>query len=297
MGIFVFDPLTGDPTITSANRAKRPNMFSASKTENLCIFCKGNEALTPTSTYQDSDDWNVRTFDNKFPLMPDHEIIVHSPLHDKDIENLPHEQNVRLIRAYLNRTSHYGQQDKEVLIFNNKGGRAGASITHSHSQIVAAKGFPGIMEKEKESALKYFNEKKSCYWCDEIYEAVSSKRLIHESSHFVVFVPKACRWSYEMVLAPKNHKPNFGFIDEMEINDLAYVLKGALNSYSGAFEGPDRNFWIHTQRYEPYHWHIGFIPHIKVFGALELGAGIWVSDKATPEDSATKLKEFFNSSD
>jgi UDPglucose--hexose-1-phosphate uridylyltransferase len=309
MGTFIFDPLTGEPTILATNRASRHDQTGAVNTivvkpqstgvkkiadKNACFFCKGNEHLTPETLYQDSDDWNVRVFNNKFPLLPDHEIIVHSPDHNSDIEDFSRDQNVRVIRAYLNRVSYFGSQDKEVIIFNNKGGKAGASIIHPHSQIVAAKGFPGILEKEKESSLHYFNEKNSCYWCDEYKEALAKgERVVFESSHFVVFSPKACRWSYELVLVPKNHKPNFGFIDEIEINDLAHVLASTLKVYKKAFDNPDRNFWIHTTRYEPYHWHIGFIPHIKVFGALELGAGIWVSDKATPEDAAKELKVHF----
>jgi UDPglucose--hexose-1-phosphate uridylyltransferase len=301
MGIFIFDPLTGSPTIIATNRAKRHDQGGAitqlaggASAVPVCYFCKGSEGLTPQTLYQDADDWNVRVFNNKFPLMPDHEVIVHSPQHAKDMEDFSHEQNVRIIRAYLDRVSYFGSQDKEVIIFNNKGGRAGASIVHPHSQIVAAKGFPGILEKEKESALHYYNERSSCFWCDEWREAVKTQsRVVYESSHFVLFCPKACRWSYELVLVPKQHKPNFGFIDDVEINDLAKVLPGALIAYKNCFSSPDRNFWVHTVRYEPYHWHIGFIPHLKVFGALELGAGIWVSDKASPEDAGTALSKYY----
>lgn len=297
MNSFIFDPLTGEPTILATNRAKRTDqtgaissIIASDSKEKPCFFCKGNENMTPSTIYIDSDDWNVRVFKNKFPLMEDHEIIVHSPFHDKDIEDLPCAQNVRIIRAFLNRVSYYGTQDKEIIIFNNRGGKAGASILHPHSQIIAAKGFPGIIQKEKEAALHYYNEMNLCFWCDEITKAIEEqKRVVYESSHFVLYVPKACRWSYEMQLVSKHHKPNFGFIDEMEINDLAMILKGALHAYNMLFDRPDRNFWIHSVRYEPYHWHVGFIPHIKVFGALELGAGIWVSDKATPEDAAQEL--------
>ena len=80
-------------------------------------------------------------------------------------------------------------------------------------------------------------------------------------------------------------------MNEMEIGDFAIVLQAALRAYDELFDRPDRNFWIHTMRYEPYHWHVGFLPHIKVLGGLELGAGIWVSDKATPEDAARQLGE------
>src|SRR3989344_479881 len=179
MSTFIFDELTGLPTLLATNRAKRPDQTGAvtsikpvkkganeATIDKQLIFSKGYEQNTPEAVYQDADDWNVRVFKNKFPLVDDHEIIVHSPHPDRDIDDLPLEQNIRIIRAYLNRVSFYGSQDKEVMIFNNRGGRAGASIVHPHSQIVALKGFPGILEKEKESALKYWNEHNSCFWCD-----------------------------------------------------------------------------------------------------------------------------------
>jgi UDPglucose--hexose-1-phosphate uridylyltransferase len=304
---FIFNPHSGVPTIMAANRAKRPDQTGVvakkkeevssiageAKKEKVDFFAKGNEHMTPPTLYQDQDDWNVRAFKNKFPLIDDHEVIVHSPDPIKDLEEFSCAQVERVIKAYLNRTDYYGSQGKEVIIFNNRGGKAGASLSHPHSQIVAAQGFPGIVEKEKREALKYFNAHNHCMWCDELKKVLKQKeRVVYESTHFVAFVPKACRWSYEMRIIPKNHKPNFGFIDEEEIQDLAMVLKAVLSAYDALFDRPDRNFWIHTVRYEPYHWHIGLMAHLKVLGALELGAGIWVSSKATPADAASQLREF-----
>lgn len=294
--IFIFDELTGTPTILATNRAKRIDQTGSVQNgpvDKSLLFSKGYEHLTPPTLYQDADNWNVRVFKNKFPLVEDHEVIVHSPNPTKDLADLPVEHVCKVIRAFLNRVDYYGSREKEVIIFNNRGGKAGASITHPHSQVIALKGFPGILEKEKESALTYLNAHNSCFWCDFIQEELEyKKRVVYESTHFVLIVPKACRWSYELILVPKWHKPNFGFIDEMEIGDLAKILRAALYAYDSLFERPDRNFWIHTMRYEPYHWHMGFLPHIKVLGGLELGAGIWVSDKATPEDATEKLRPY-----
>ncbi len=320
MSIFIFDELTGLPTLLATNRAKRPDQTGVvnaspapasqvdpSKVATIApttvpaptpapaldknlVFAKGNEHLTPPTLYQDADDWNVRVFKNKFSIVDDHEVIVHSPFPDKDMEDLPLEQNTRIVRAYLNRVSYYGSQDKEILIFNNKGGKAGASITHPHSQIIALKGFPGILEKEKASAIKFYNEHNKCYWCDLIEKLrTDGKQVVYESQHFMLAVPDACRWSYELILLPKAHKPNFGFMDEMEIGDFARILKAALVGYNTLLGKPDRNFWIHTMRYEPYHWHVGFLPHVQTLGGIELGAGIWVSAKASPEDAARDL--------
>lgn len=301
MSNLIFDDLTGIPTLLAPARAERKNQFDGS-TESAeteagkpkkreSPFTKGNEHLTPPTLYQDADDWSVRVIPNKYPLVEDHEVIIHSPDPARDIEDMDHETVVKIIRAYLNRINFHNSKGKEAFLFNNRGGKAGASIPHPHSQLIALKGFPGIIEREKEAALKYFNEHTSCPWCDKlISEREHEKRVVFESNHFVLFVPEASRWSYEMLLIPKGHKPNIVFIDEMEINDFADCLRKALRAYDSLLNRPDRNFWIHTAMHEPFHWHVGFIPQIKTLGGLELGAGIWVSDKATPEDAAKGLK-------
>lgn len=304
MSQFIFDPLTDRPTVLSSGRKDRTDQTGvehtgkdASKKDapKVDFFAKGNEHMTPPEVYVDQEDWNVRVIPNKFPIIGDHEVIIHSPHSEKDIEDLPHEQVVRIIRAYLNRVSHYNSEHKEVYIFNNRGPRAGASLTHPHSQLVALKGFPGTIEQEREAAMHYFNENSSCFWCDSIsQERDYAKRVVHESQHFMVIVPEASRWSYEMKLMPKRHLPNFEFLNEMEINDLATVLTNLLRAYDELFDRPDRNFWIHTQKHEPFHWHMGLMSHINVLGGLELGAGIWVSSKSGPEEAAEKLREAYN---
>ncbi len=298
MGTFIFDPLTGEPTILATERAKRFDETGAVSGKlgtvegKVCSFCKGNEHLTPPTLYHDQEDWNVRVINNKYPIVGDHEVIIHSPDHVKDIEDLDHEQVVRIIRAFLNRVDYYGRQEKDVFIFNNRGKKAGASLIHPHSQIIALKGFPGILQEERAWSIRYYDEKNTCFWCDEIKDDLADrKRVVLETSYFVVCVPKACRWSYEVRITPKVHRPNFGFIDDSEINNFAGVLQKVIQAYGNAFNYPDRNFWIHTERWDPYHWHVGFLPHLKVFGAIELGAGIWVSDKSTPEDAAKVLRD------
>ncbi len=166
MNQFIFEELTGMPTVLATNRAKRPDKTGAvgakkvadkskedtKPKEKVDFFAKGNEHMTPPAVYQDQDDWNVRVVPNKFPILADHEVIIHSPDPLLDISELPHEQNVKIIRAMLNRMPYYTSQDKEVFIFNNRGGKAGASVTHPHTQLVALKGFPGIIETEKSHA-------------------------------------------------------------------------------------------------------------------------------------------------
>lgn len=303
MGKFVFDDLTGIPTILATERSKRPDHVGKDKKKKetkkkkaapkkkIDFFAKGNESMTPPTVYQDKEDWTVRVFPNKFPIYGDHEVIVHSPYLKKDLGDLPVEQSVSYIRALLNRVGYYTADEKEVFIFNNRGKLAGASLPHPHSQLIAAKGFPGLLEQEKNGALHYFNSHNSCYWCDMIRaELASGKRIIFKSPHFVLIAPKASRWSYEARLYPLKHSPNISLMHEDEIQDLGRVLKSTLQAYNEVLDKPERNFWIHTLRYEPYHWFFTFMPRMSRLAGLEIGAGIWVSPQATPEAAAETLK-------
>lgn len=302
--MFVYDALTNSPTLLVPARSKRKDETGAVSgkpsvsSNNICVFCKGQEHLTPPTLYEDAPDWNVRVFKNKFALVEDHEVVVHSPFDDKDFQNLPVEHGVKIIQAYISRIKHHNAQNKDVFLFNNKGAKAGASIKHPHTQLVALEIFPGTLQKERESVELYHSAHNSCYWCDliklETEEQTDKQRVIHESPYFVTLVPIASRWSFEMLLVPKVHKNNFADLSEAEITDLALVLKSAISAYDRLFGDPDRNFWVHTLRFEKFHWHLGLIPQIKTLGGMELGAGIWVSDKATPEDAAALLREPMN---
>src|SRR4030042_5331812 len=93
MNKFIFDELTRTPTILAINRIHRPDGTGVVTNKNVSaqkvdLFAKGNEHLTPDTLYKDTDDWNVRVFANKYPIIDNHEIIVHSPEAEKDLEDL-----------------------------------------------------------------------------------------------------------------------------------------------------------------------------------------------------------------
>src|SRR3989338_9108852 len=106
-----------------------------------CIFCEGNEDLTPQEVYRtgigqpNTRGWKVRVLANKFPITDIHEVVIHSPHHEHDFEEFHHSQSEEVLRVYRDRFMKYCAQG-QVLIFNNHGAHAGASQAHPHSQIV-----------------------------------------------------------------------------------------------------------------------------------------------------------------
>ena len=132
--------------IISPSRVLRPEQgikSIADKPEKYpaCPFCSGNEAMTPPEVYRigsgekDKGGWSVRVVPNKFPITDTHEVIIHSPDCEKDVDVLPLEQVIKVMTAYRDRYRAH-EADGQVLIFCNHGFSAGASLKHPHSQLV-----------------------------------------------------------------------------------------------------------------------------------------------------------------
>jgi len=316
MSKFRQNPISKDWTIIAAERKKRPvdvgpksakSAKSASSAVERCPFCVGNEDLAPDEAYRlpigtiGNDTWQVRVIPNKYPITDFHEVIIHSPDHKKDFDELPLEQVELILRTYVDRYNFYKNKrpDFYVHIYNNAGKEAGASIRHPHSQLVVFNQIPEEVLDEVLGAKDFFKRKKVCPYCALIEEELTNQeRVVIKSEFFVVLTPFQSEWPYEISVFPRKHQADFGQISNEELSDLASVLKKTLKAYNKVLSNPDRNFWIRSlpiressdPRAKFYHWHLDLIPRIKTLGGLELGAGIMVDDRVGPEEAAKELR-------
>ena len=163
------DPIIGRWVIISSERAKRPSSFHALSDKNTatqCPFCPGHESHTPPEiiAYRDSisepdqPGWSLRVIPNKYPaLMVEgsitrepkglydqmngvgaHEVIIETPKHNRDLVSMTDEEVRDVFWVYRERMLDLERDSrlKYVLVFKNHGEAAGASLEHSHSQLV-----------------------------------------------------------------------------------------------------------------------------------------------------------------
>ena len=159
------DPIVGRWVIISTERGKRPHDFPQEKPERregLCPLCPGAERMTPPEilTYRgNGDGWTLRVVPNKFPALRiegdlgkagdgvydrmngigAHEVVIETERHDLDLFDMPEERIGDVFRAYRERMLDLKQDRrfKSVIVFKNHGSAAGASLSHSHSQLIA----------------------------------------------------------------------------------------------------------------------------------------------------------------
>ena len=97
-----------------------------------------------------------------------------------------------------------------VLIFKNEGEDAGASLEHTHSQLIALPIVPKLVKEEVDAAEQYFNFKERCIFCDVInQELEDGRRVIYENKDYLALAPFAPRAPFETWILPKRHESAF----------------------------------------------------------------------------------------
>jgi len=324
------DPVLGRWVIISTERAKRPKDFKFEpETRRVspqeCPFCPGNESATPPEIFADRENdsapntpgWHLRVIANKFPALRiegdinrrgegiydrmngigAHEVIIETPDHAKDLVDLDPKSFENVINAYQQRILDLKKDSRfrYAMIFKNFGAAAGASLEHSHSQLVATPVIPKRVIEEMDGAKRYHEYRERCIFCDiVVQETRDRKRLINENNSFIMICPFAPRFPFETWILPRNHVSNFEDATKEELADLASILKDGLTRLKKALNTPPYNFIIHTtpitlKGIDFYHYHLEIIPVLTHIAGFEWGTGFYINPTA-PEESASYLK-------
>ncbi|HKW96552.1 MAG TPA: galactose-1-phosphate uridylyltransferase [Bryobacteraceae bacterium] len=324
------DPITGRWVIISTDRARRPSDFTRepvviSGPTRFCPFCAGNEQKTPPEVLayrmngsSNQKGWTLRVVPNKFPVLGiegelnregeglfdkmtgigAHEVIIETPEHSSTLAQMTDKQVEDVLWAFRERMLDLKRDHRlrYILLFKNHGEAAGASLEHTHSQLIALPVVPRAAKEELEGARQYYDFKERCVYCDIArQEAAAGLRLVTETDRFVSIEPYAARFPFETWIIPKQHESHFEDTSAPVIQNLAWVLRSTLRKLDKTLEKPAYNFVIHTAPVqEPalshYHWHIEIMPRLTKVAGFEWGSGFYINP-TPPEESAQFLRE------
>ena len=320
------DPIIDRWVIISTERGKRPVFFAEEvppAKAGMCPLCPGNENMTPPEVYSIRSDfspangpgWTLRVVPNKFPALRieggldkqgiglydrmngvgAHEVIVETPIHGDTLSLMETEAIENVFIAYKERILDLAKDKrfKYVMVFKNHGSIAGASLDHSHSQLIALPIVPKRVLEEISGALGYYRYKDRCIFCDIIaQEREDGVRIVFENAHFIALSPYASRFPFETWIVPKKHEPYFVTLEkEDHFYELAEALSTILKKYNKVLSTPPYNFMIHTAPFadgnmQHYHWHLEVIPRLTKLAGFEWGTGFYINP--TPPEEATE---------
>ncbi len=306
--------------IIAAERNKRPSDFLVAKAipgdEKSCPFCPGNEEMTPPSvavyTYDGGfhespgrvQGWLLRVFPNVFAAMvpsPEpptaewialpghgyHEVMVDSPEHRENPADFSLEHVERLVQVYIDRYSHYRSLDevKCVSIFKNWGKEAGASLSHSHSQLITLPILPPLMKREQEA----ISQASFCPYCNIVERERTSCRLIAEDDHWIIIAPFYSLTPYETWILPRRHFGDLAEMKEPEHKSLADLLKKVLGGVRSLLDDPPYNLMI-FQLPSDYHFNIRIQPVVSKIAGFERSSGVYINP-VPPELAADQMRQ------
>jgi UDPglucose--hexose-1-phosphate uridylyltransferase len=236
-----------------------------------CPFCAGREDRTPPETFRvpDGDGWRVRVVPNLYPALERQEVVVHSPRHVRSLAELEPAELGPVAEAWRDRArAARAEGFPYVHALVNEGKPAGASLAHSHSQLV------WLREPPPEVAMEA-----DCGVC----EILAAAEPVVEEDGVVAVARPAGRLPYELLLAPTEHE--HGGFESARLAAALRVLRDCIARLH-AVEGPaPLNAWLH----DGPHWHLELLPRLTVLAGLELGAGIYVNS-LPPDDAAAALR-------
>ena len=320
------DPVLGRWIIIAQERGKRPTDFIIEKSESkggFCPLCPGNEKTTPTEVLRygggapNTPGWDLRVVPNKYPALViegdldkegeglydkmngigAHEVIIETPNHDETFVSLEPERMINVFLAYRDRLVDLSQDPRfqYVMIFKNYGRAAGASLEHSHSQLVALPIQPRMIVSELAGSLSYFRYKERCVFCDIVRQEINQDiRVVCRNDHFLCITPYAPRSPFEMWILPRNHSSSYIDQDDESFQALTAIFSESMLRLEKCIPNVPYNFVLHTAplRSEPlehYHWHFEIMPKLTQMAGFEWGTGFYINP-TPPEDAARYLR-------
>jgi UDPglucose--hexose-1-phosphate uridylyltransferase len=286
-----------------------------------CYFCPGNSRV---SGARNEDYRGIYVFDNDHPCVgpnaphqPERptgifenspatgiaRVVCYSPKHNVTLAELSIPQIVNLIESWRDQYAELGSRPeiKHVLIFENKGEVVGVSNPHPHCQIYATNFVFKTIETEARAGQRYHAETGRILFQDILRsEREDGRRIIHENSSAIAFMPYFARYAYECYVAPKERHSGLGSFNKRELHDFADALKALLVRYDNLWRMPFP--YVMTLHHAPvrefddtFHFHIEFHPPLrkprllKYLAGPEIGGGNFLSD-TLPEEKAAELR-------
>ncbi|MCC7474740.1 MAG: DUF4921 family protein [Pirellulales bacterium] len=325
------DWLTGRSILVAESRAQRPSDFSdledrasecspTRRATGPCPFCAGNEAATPPAVYEhrnEGGEWLVRVVPNAFPAVSTwsqgdpppggfasenpiagaHEVIIECPSHAERLADLSGTQLPLVWEAYANRLRFWRAAEpiRYALVFKNQGPRAGASLAHAHSQLMALPFVPASVAAELSRAADHLRAHRKCAYCALIeQELAAGDRIVfnNTASNLVAFCPYASLQPYEVWLMPTRHEATFEEQGSLQLGQVATAVWHLVAQMETVAPHVQYNMLLRTApvgEEAVFHWRIELLPRVNSLAGLEIATGVHINP-VSPESAAKLLR-------
>jgi UDPglucose--hexose-1-phosphate uridylyltransferase len=324
-----WNAISGKWTLIATGRRSRPkkhSIFPATPkvTDPGCPFCPGNEDQTPPTVDSfptEGPDWQIRVVSNKYPAIPPdplskeksnetfesksgggrHEVIIDSADHLKGLADHTESHVTEVLMMLQRRVCAMSQFDSIQFVapFKNHGAISGASLEHSHLQVIGMPVVPPHVGTERMIAEKHFAKTGQPILENVIQEELKEGDRIIETKNdgVVTYCPFASQFPFQVEISPWPTQESFASASRNTISIVGGALRRALWRIKTLLNDPPLNLFFnietltkHSDNEAAHRWRIQITPRLTVLAGLEIGAGMHINEMA-PEEAAETLRE------
>lgn len=310
------DALTDSWIGVSPARNTRP-LTHAHREQPACPLCPGGPEVP--------FEYDAAVFDNRFPSLhaapPDAptlegatapargrcEVVLYTSTHVGSLATLDPEERARVVAIWRDRSDAlWAEPDHAlVLVFENRGEDVGATLSHPHGQIYAFDRLPPITAQRTRVLHDHRAAHDTCLTCTVVAgDDAARERQVLLNPSFVVAVPFAARWPYEVHVRARRHGlRRLGDLTADEQRDLAEALSAVVAGYDDIF-APEAMAYMMVGLEAPRgadgapepDWHLAFefLPPnrgrhtLKMRASVETATAFFIND-TVPETTAAEL--------
>lgn len=292
--------------IIAPGRGKRPGAIEVPKRvpryanpEESIFHPKNVAGAESLLTMGGEKNWRIKVIPNKFPAVTlgnrqaygTQEVIIETPDPNLEMEDFSVSHITDILQVYAKRTAAV-QKIKNIqyiIIFKNDGGKAGASVSHAHSQIFATDFIPPHLLDKSHHALSYLLQNGREPYCDIIANEMKGPRRVWQDKNIACFTPYASMHNYECWIIPRRHIDNITQLAQEEFKSLAKILKHIVGKITAL--GLAYNYYFHQIVHdENQHLYMKITPRGSFWAGVEIGSGI-IINTISPEEAARYYRE------
>jgi UDPglucose--hexose-1-phosphate uridylyltransferase len=257
------NPLTGEWTLVSPHRMKRPwqGKREAFAEPSLahdpnCYLCPGN---LRANGVRNPPYTHTFVFDNDFAALhsdapPERvedgllvaegesglcRVLCFSPRHDLTLAQMDVADVERVVDAWVEETISLGSRPDvaSVQIFENRGEIMGCSNPHPHGQVWATRHLPNELEKETHRQTAYLLQFQRPLLVDYLAQELAlEERIVFANDDFCALVPFWAVWPFETMILPRRPIHGFDLLSAGEKASLAAALSELTRRYDRLFD-------------------------------------------------------------
>ncbi len=254
--------------------------------------------------------WSVRVVPNKFPAITAidprrlrkparepalfdrkvisgaHEVIIESPRHVGSLTELDLSEVALAFMALRDRVAYWTHADgiNYISAFKNVGGDAGASLRHSHSQLIAFNIIPPHVRNITERLTTYRAKTGCCLQCDLIRgELKDEARVIANTDSLVAYCPFASPLAMMVRITSVEHGERFDQLEDEKLDSVSRMVFRVIYWLERLHPGTAYNMILNSRPpgmekgSDAYHWSIDVFPRLSHVAGFEFSSNCMIN--------------------